>query len=572
MSLSIRTRLFGLVGLAALSIGGFAGYVYGNTDEHVEDSDFRPVNEVNVLLADELPPPAYAIEAFLVCHRLEDTTDPAARAALIEEFGKREAEFHSRIAYWSEHLPDGPLRAQITGPMAESGDAFFGAVHGKFLPAIESNDLTAASTITSSTLTPLFLDHREAVMRAVEVTNLELAARISTVERQIGTTKTEFAVLGAFLASLGLAIGYWITRDLSSRLTAADHTLRSVADGDYRVRMEEGADDELGQMARSLNRAVGAVEQAIADVRGIAEGLADSARRLSSSAEEISAGAQSQASALEETAANLEEITATIQASSSRAGGARQLAVASRDVAVQGGKVVEDAVSAMTAINQSSTRIAAIIGTIDEIAFQTNLLALNAAVEAARAGEQGRGFAVVAAEVRNLAQRSATAARETKELIQDSQRKVGDGTQLVNRSGDILREIVTSAKGVAETVDEMAGAFRDQSTGVNEVHKAVSQMDTVTQTNSAATTDLSDMSAGLAAQATQLSHAMSRFHVGVAANVAPVAVSTALHTPKVAMMKRTRPGSKPRPSPSAGAPASKGPSDFPSDAEMFDTL
>jgi len=243
----------------------------------------------------------------------------------------------------------------------------------------------------------------------------------------------------------------------------------------------------------------------------VSDQLADASGQLASASEEIASGAQEQASSLEETASTLEEITATVKQNSDSAQQARQLASGSKDVAEKGGQVVGTAVEAMDAINQSSKKIADIITAIDEIAFQTNLLALNAAVEAARAGEQGRGFAVVASEVRNLAQRSATAAKEIKALIQDSVKKVDTGTELVNRSGSTLQEIVTSVKRVTDIVTEIAAASREQSTGIDQVNKAVTQMDSVTQRNASQTEEMSATAQTLTEQAAQLRDLVTQF-------------------------------------------------------------
>ena len=192
---------------------------------------------------------------------------------------------------------------------------------------------------------------------------------------------------------------------------------------------------------------------------------------------------------------------------------ANQLASAARDTAEKGGQVVTSAVAAMSEINTSSKKIADIITAIDEIAFQTNLLALNAAVEAARAGEQGRGFAVVAAEVRSLAQRSATAAKEIKTLIQDSVRKVDAGSQMVNKSGEVLLEIVSSVKRVTDIVGEIAAASREQSAGVDQISKAMAQMDQVTQQNASQTEELSSTAQSLSSGAEQLQALVTRFRL-----------------------------------------------------------
>ncbi|AWM36102.1 Methyl-accepting chemotaxis protein II [Gemmata obscuriglobus] len=305
--------------------------------------------------------------------------------------------------------------------------------------------------------------------------------------------------------------------DLTEQKRKAGAILSAVnrmASGDFAQTVPSLGDDLLAQVGTALNEAIGAVRSALESVREVSEQLADAAAQLSSASEEISTGAQQQASSLEETASTLHEITATVRQSADSAQQARQLANGSREVAERGGSVVSGAVEAMGEINASSKKIAEIITTIDEIAFQTNLLALNAAVEAARAGEQGRGFAVVAAEVRNLAQRSATAAKEIKGLIGDSVKKVDAGTDLVNRSGATLAEIVSSVKRVTEIVAEIASASKDQASGIEQVNKAVGQMDTVTQRNASQTEEMSATAQTLTDQAAQLRELVARFKLG----------------------------------------------------------
>ena len=248
-------------------------------------------------------------------------------------------------------------------------------------------------------------------------------------------------------------------------------------------------------------------------------------QELAAGAEQISSGAREQASSLEETAASLEEMTGTVKQNAESARQASQLALEASEVATNGGSVVAAAVDAMGGINAASKKIAAIIGTIDEIAFQTNLLALNAAIEAARAGEQGRGFAVVAAEVRNLAQRSAAAAKEIKGLIQESAEKVATGTDLVDQSGRALQEIVSSTKRVADIIAEITAAVQEQSMGIDQVSTAVMQMDQVTQTNAAQAAELSSTAQAFAAQAEQLQTFVGLSAVAATAPVFPAAGS-----------------------------------------------
>jgi len=260
----------------------------------------------------------------------------------------------------------------------------------------------------------------------------------------------------------------------------------------------------------------------IESMMGVIQGLQETSNEVQMGAEEISRGnmdlsarTEQQASSLEQTASSMEEMTATVKNNAENASQANRLAAAARDQAERGGRVVGSAVIAMGQINAASKKIADIIGVIDEIAFQTNLLALNAAVEAARAGEQGRGFAVVATEVRNLASRSAAAAKEIKALIQDSVSKVNEGTQFVDDSGKVLGEIVTAVKKVTDVVAEIAASSREQALGIEQVNHAMTSMDAVTQQNSALVEEASAAAQALHEQATNLARVIARYQVGL---------------------------------------------------------
>ncbi len=301
--------------------------------------------------------------------------------------------------------------------------------------------------------------------------------------------------------------------EMKSKVAQVLDVVNAVADGNFDLTVPDLGDDAVGQVARALDIAVASIRTALLSVQSVSETVASAASQMTSASNEISKGAQHQASSLEETASSLEQITSTVKQNTDNAQQARQLANGSRDVAEKGGAVLTDAIKAMGEINQSSTKIADIITTIDEIAFQTNLLALNAAVEAARAGEQGRGFAVVAAEVRNLSQRSALAAKEIKSLIQDSVRKVENGTALVNQSGKTLEEIVGSVKRVTDIVAEIAAASKEQLTGIEQVNKAVSQMDRVTQNNASQTEEMAGTAESLLGHSSELRELVGKFRL-----------------------------------------------------------
>ncbi|HXJ33511.1 MAG TPA: methyl-accepting chemotaxis protein [Candidatus Eisenbacteria bacterium] len=336
--------------------------------------------------------------------------------------------------------------------------------------------------------------------------------------------------------ALAIAFGYLTSRLVTRPVQETCALLQELAqgDGDLTRRLPADRDDEIGQMARWFNTFVEKLHGIVAQVAESAEWTGATAQQLATASQQLSSGAQEQASSLEETAASLEQITATVKQNADNARQANQLATASRETADKGRQVVTSAVGAMGEINHAARQIADIINVIDEIAFQTNLLALNAAVEAARAGEQGRGFAVVAAEVRNLAQRSATAAKEIKGLIQDSATKVETGSGLVDTSGRTLEEIVVSVRRVTDIIAEISAASQEQSQGIDQVNRAVAQMDNVTQATAAQTEQVSATAQSLAAQAEQLQVLVGRFKLGSTRARAVEATGSAPATPELA--------------------------------------
>jgi len=290
--------------------------------------------------------------------------------------------------------------------------------------------------------------------------------------------------------------------------------LAAVNGGDLSKRIDlAGKIGFFEAMSRGVNQLADNMAEVVSKVKSVAAEVHRGADEISTGNANLSQRTEEQSSSLEETASSMEEMTTTVKQNADNAGQANQLAMAARDQAEKGGSVVNQAVKAMSDINEASKKIADIIGVIDDIAFQTNLLALNAAVEAARAGEQGRGFAVVASEVRSLAGRSATAAKEIKELIQDSVRKVGDGSVLVTQSGQTLEKIVASVKKVSDIVAEIAAASREQSSGIEQVNRAVMQMDELTQQNAALVEEATAASQAMAEQVRGLNQMLDRYRV-----------------------------------------------------------
>jgi methyl-accepting chemotaxis protein len=306
-------------------------------------------------------------------------------------------------------------------------------------------------------------------------------------------------------------------------------------ENDLSLRVDlNGKPEFFAKLGGGLNKLLDNVAQMVRDIKGAAAAVRMGAEEISKGNTNLSQRTEEQSSSLEETASSMEEMTSTVKQNADNAGQANQLATAARDQAEKGGGVVGKAIRAMTEINEASKKIADIISVIDEIAFQTNLLALNAAVEAARAGEQGRGFAVVASEVRNLAGRSATAAKEIKSLIKDSVRKVEDGSSLVTQSGQTLEQIVASVKKVSDIIAEIAAASREQSSGIEQVNKAVMQMDEMTQQNAALVEEATAASQAMAEGAGELNRMMERFTLpGAKAPAAAAAPATVAALPPV---------------------------------------
>ena len=287
--------------------------------------------------------------------------------------------------------------------------------------------------------------------------------------------------------------------------------LQKVASGDLTQHMSHDSDDEIGDMAVALNKTITQLRAILSEVQQLAQHVAGGSSELTAASEQLSSGVSTQASCIQETSASMEELTTTVRQNADNASKANQISTSSRQEAEKGGQAVVSAIDAMKEISASSRKIADIISTIDDIAFQTNLLALNAAVEAARAGDQGRGFAVVAAEVRTLAQRSATAAKEIKGLIHDSGRKVDAGSSLVNHSGETLNAIVDSVKRLSGIVAEIASASSDQASGLTHVNEAILQVDRVTQENSAQTEQLAATAQNLSKQAARMLELAGQF-------------------------------------------------------------
>ncbi|RJF92096.1 methyl-accepting chemotaxis protein [Noviherbaspirillum saxi] len=313
--------------------------------------------------------------------------------------------------------------------------------------------------------------------------------------------------------AIGALISWRVTRSITGPLNQAVSLASTVAAGDLTSNINDQHRDEIGQLFDALRKMNVSLNAIIGNVRSTTDTIGSVSQQLAADNADLSSRTESQAGSLEETASAMEELTSTVRQNAENARQANQLVQSASSVATRGGRVVGDVVETMASIKDSSRKIVDIISVIDGIAFQTNILALNAAVEAARAGEQGRGFAVVATEVRNLAQRSASAAKEIKTLIGDSVNKVDSGSELVNQAGATMDEVVNSVKRVTDIMAEILSASEEQSAGIEEVNKAITEMDRVTQQNAVLVEEAASAAGTMQERASVLAEAVGVFRL-----------------------------------------------------------
>ncbi|MDY7578095.1 methyl-accepting chemotaxis protein [Herbaspirillum sp. RTI4] len=405
--------------------------------------------------------------------------------------------------------------------------------------------------VTHNKIIELSMGGKKDEAQAVNVgSSAAYVAAIASIEKAVGLNETGaedsnaaagviydraitgIIVLLAVCAALALFLSLWLARLISRPLNDAVAAAQRIAEGDLSTTIESSSKDETGQLMHALKAMNDSLFNIVGEVHQGTEAIDVAAREIAQGNLDLSSRTEEQAGSLEETAAAMEELTSTVKQNAENALQANVLAESASEVASRGGSVVDQVISTMNEINSSSNKIVEIISVIDGIAFQTNILALNAAVEAARAGEQGRGFAVVASEVRSLAQRSAAAAKEIKELINASVANVGNGSKLVEQAGETMKEVVASVRRVTDIVSEISASSREQSTGIEQVNQAVILMDDVTQQNAALVEEAAAAAGSLQDQAQRLTGTVSVFKLSSSA----IAVAGAVKkfAPKIA--------------------------------------
>jgi methyl-accepting chemotaxis protein len=509
MRMSLRSTLMVLVagGVAALCALGAATAVGNHLAAKAVDRGMVAKDVV----ADILPPPMYLVELRLVLGMAVDGTLPVAEAQ--KERERLVKEYSGRVEHWQKNPPYG-LEAQLLGAQHEAGQRFIAASEAVLAAAAGTDKEASLAALKSAHAQ--YLAHRAGVDTTVSTANTfaseALASYASTTQRVLWWVGLVFAA-----ATIGMALlGAWVLRSVL-RATGGEpaevaRIANAVAEGDLAVRVSVAQGDTTSVMA-SMGRMCEKLRSLVAQVSASSDSIATGSQQIASGNQDLSVRTEQQAANLQQTASAMEEFSGTVQTSADTARVATQLAVSASGVAQRGADVVNNVVTTMQDISLSSRRIGEITSVIDGIAFQTNILALNAAVEAARAGEQGRGFSVVAAEVRSLAQRSASAAKEISGLINQSVDRVQTGTQLVADAGSTMKDIVDQVQRVAELIGEISSATSEQTQGIGMVSSAVNQLDSATQQNAALVEESAAAASSLKQQADDLVRMVRFFRV-----------------------------------------------------------
>ncbi|MGE5649803.1 MAG: methyl-accepting chemotaxis protein [Bacillota bacterium] len=509
-NLSIKTRLIFVIGFLSLLL--VLSALVGIVSLGLANDATRTIYDDRLVATGQLDRVVRMLDANQLLIAKALTADPAATGPRLDEV---ESNIQRITEVWSRFMATAmtPQEKQLAEQFAESRRKFVETGLKPAVAALRAQDAKTATEIVHGPMAASFVPVREAINALIQ---LQLDVAKSEYEK---SQRTYRMVRGAGIASvicgllLAAVVGAWLLRAISRPLEAAVRLADDVAAGDLTRRIEVTSGDEFGRLMLALKNMSESLVRIVGQVRSGTDAIVTASHQIASGNMDLSARTEQQASSLEETASSLEELTSTVKQNADNARQANSLARSASDVAGHGGVVVSQVVGTMGSINESSRKIVDIIGVIDGIAFQTNILALNAAVEAARAGEQGRGFAVVATEVRNLAQRSAAAAREIKALIGDSVEKVDAGSRLVDQAGATMQQVVDSIRRVTDIMGEIAVASEEQTSGIEQINQAVAQMDQVTQQNAALVEEAAAASQAMQEQAAGLARAVSAFRL-----------------------------------------------------------
>jgi methyl-accepting chemotaxis protein len=446
------------------------------------------------------------------------SVDEASIQAKRKDLGARSAAVTAQLARHIAGQPEGSALRQGMAEAQQQVQTYFKKVDEAIdLASVDPNTGVAAMQGADEAFTALNKALATTQSGLVEHSNEDAEKKGAAAEQMHWL----LSLLSLVAAAMVVAIFWRVLRQVALSLDQASRLARAVADGDLTQKVATDRKDELGELLMALAEMRDSLLNTVSHMRQASDSIGTASAEIAVGNLDLSSRTEQAASNLQQTAASMEQLTSTVKNSADAARQANQLAASASEIAVRGGEVVGQVVSTMEQINHSSRKISDIIGTIDGIAFQTNILALNAAVEAARAGEQGRGFAVVASEVRSLAQRSAAAAREIKDLIGTSVGKVEQGSRLVGAAGQTMGEIVASVQRVTDIIGEITAAAGEQSEGIGQVNAAVTQLDQMTQQNAALVEESAAAAESLKEQAARLAHAVQVFRIEGVSAAAP---------------------------------------------------
>jgi len=422
-------------------------------------------------------------------------------------------------------LADTPQEQAVLDSMEPTRKAYISS-RDEIVKLKKDGQLDAADQVLQQKFIPAGNAYVSELKQLQDLQRASIDQRAEEIDGIYATSRNALVSVGVLVFALGALAAWWLTVGITRPLGHAVRIARTVADSDLSSDIEVLSSDETGQLLQALKDMNDSLAGVVGRVRSGTDLIATASNEIASGNMDLSSRTEQQASSLEETASSMEELTATVRQNADNARQANQLAGAASSVAQRGGAVVAQVVDTMDAINASARKIVDIIAVIDGIAFQTNILALNAAVEAARAGEQGRGFAVVASEVRNLAQRSAAAAKEIKVLIGDSVDQVDAGSKLVAQAGSTMTEVVASVQRVTDIMGDISSASAEQSDGIEQVNHAVAEMDQVTQQNAALVEEAAAAAASLQDQAAALADVVRIFKLGKGQQAVPARIAS----------------------------------------------
>ena len=518
--LKIRTRFILLLVLFLTGFLLYGGWSFRTLDSlKVNGPLYQRIVQSKDLIADVLPPPEYIIESYLVSLQLVSASGKTEQDRLVERLKALKKDYDDRHVYWSRETLEPELAALLLKSSYEPAMAFYSLAFDQLIPAVRADNREAISA-TTLRINQAYDSHRTAIDKVVAMSIQRAAQDEAGAKDSIRSAMTLLLLILAGSVAVCLGVAFMIIHSILRPLNQAVSVVKTFAAGDLRTQFNADGRDEFAQLLQALQEMQAKLVTLVSGVREGSNQVAVASAEIAQGNQDLSNRTELQASALQQTAASMEELGSVMNQHTDTARQASMLAQKASSTAMQGGQVVAQVVHTMRGINEASRKIADIISVIDGIAFQTNILALNAAVEAARAGEQGRGFAVVASEVRSLAGRSAEAAREIKALINTNVERVAQGSQLVDRAGHTMTDVVASIQQVTDLISVISSASAEQTAGVNQITEAVTHMDQATQQNAALVEQMAAAAQSLRFLSQELVGRVAMFGVDKAATTA----------------------------------------------------